>query len=170
MKKTIQMSMVILLAMLSHFLIAADLTSTPAADFTLKSEGGGNSGKNIKLSDYKGQVVLLNFWASWCGPCRQEMPLLEGLYQKYKDLGVVFLGINVQAQSDKAFEFLQKVPVTFPILLDTESTVSQLYKIDAMPTTVIIDRDGNIRTLHRGYKDGYEDLYEKDIKKLAREI
>lgn len=149
---------------------SSDIEPKPAPDFTLPSEGGGQSGENIKLSDLKGQVVVMNFWASWCGPCRKEMPLLEELYVKYKDLGVVLLGINVESEPGKAFKFLEKVPVSFPILLDKENKVTELYSVDAMPTTVIIDRDGQIRTHHRGYKDGYEDLYEADIKKLAREM
>lgn len=163
---------VLVVLILSSFAFAADsdVKPRPAPDFTLPSEGGGRSGENIKLSELKGQVVLVNFWASWCGPCRKEMPLLEELYVKYKDLGVVFLGINVESESEKALKFLQTTPVSFPILMDKANSVTELYEVDAMPTTVIIDRDGQIRTHHRGYRDGYEDLYEADIKKLAREL
>lgn len=148
----------------------SDWVGKPAPDFTLRSEGGGSSGENIKLSDLKGQVVLLNFWASWCGPCRKEMPLLNDLHNKFKELGVTVLGINVESEKEMAMDFLSKTPVDFPILLDPTSSVVEAYRVDAMPTTLVIDRDGMIRTHHRGYKDGYEALYEADLETLAREM
>ena len=136
-----------------------------APDFTLKSKDGGN----IRLQDLRGEVVLLNFWASWCGPCRQEMPLMDEIYKQYKDLGFTILAVNVDEDSADADRFLSSVPVSFPILYDQQSKVSELYKVDAMPTTVLIDRDGNKRFLHRGYKVGYEDEYEQQVKQLVRE-
>lgn len=137
----------------------------PAPDFTLKSR----SGKNLRLSDFRGQVVMLNFWASWCGPCRQEMPLLEEMSKKYSRLGFTLLGVNVDEDSSKGLKLLEKIPVTFPILFDNKSEVSEMLNVDAMPTTYLIDRDGNIRFHHRGYKPGYEQSYEKQIKQLVRE-
>ncbi|MCK5666360.1 MAG: TlpA family protein disulfide reductase [Thiotrichaceae bacterium] len=137
----------------------------PAADFTLKSL----SGKNLKLSEYAGNVVLLNFWASWCAPCRQEMPLLNDLYNKYEKLGFVILGVNVEEQTDKARSYIADRPVDFPILFDDKNTVSKQYNVIAMPTTVMIDRNGNMRYLHQGYKPGDEKKYKKMIKKLIRE-
>ena len=139
--------------------------SSPAANFTLKSAGG----ENIRLSEYRGQVVLINFWASWCGPCRQEMPLLNDLHNKYEALGFTVLGVNVEEQSDNARGFINDFPVDFPILLDSTNQVSQLYKVIAMPTTVVVDRDGNMRFLHKGYKPGDEKEYRKMVKKLIRE-
>lgn len=136
----------------------------PAPNFTLKSIAGSN----LKLSEYRGQVILLNFWASWCGPCRQEMPILESLHNRYKDLGFTVLGVNVEKDPSKAQEYLKEVSVTFPILLDTQNSTSELYNVEAMPTTVIIDRDGNMRYLHKGYKSGFEDKYEQEIKVLIR--
>ena len=137
----------------------------PAADFTLKSL----SGKNLKLSEYAGNVVLLNFWASWCAPCRQEMPLLNDLHNKYEKLGFVILGVNVEEQTGKARSYIADRPVDFPILFDDQNTVSKQYNVIAMPTTVMIDRNGNIRYLHQGYKPGDEKKYKKMIKKLIRE-
>lgn len=137
----------------------------PAPDFTLKSR----SGKNVRLSDLRGQVVMLNFWASWCGPCRQEMPLLEDMSKKYERLGFTLLGVNVDEDSSKAEKLLEKIPVSFPVLYDNKSDVSELLNVDAMPTTFLIDRDGNLRFHHKGYKPGYEKSYEKQIKQLVRE-
>jgi len=136
-----------------------------APDFTLKS----NQGKNLRLEEYRGQVVMLNFWASWCGPCRQEMPLMENIYNKYQDLGFTILAVNVDEDSADADRFLKSVPVSFPVLYDNDSKVSEMFSVDAMPTTVMIDRDGNKRFIHRGYKAGYENDYAKQVKQLIRE-
>ncbi len=145
--------------------VRAEALSGPAPDFTLRS----NTGKNLKLSEFRGQVVLLNFWASWCGPCRQEMPALDKLHKRYRKLGFTVLGVNVEEDSRQARQLLKEVKVSFPILFDTRNQASQLYHVEAMPTTVIIDRDGNMRYLHKGYKPGEERLYRKWVKQLIRE-
>jgi peroxiredoxin len=139
--------------------------SGPAPQFTLGARGGSN----ISLAQYKGQVVMLNFWASWCGPCRQEMPLLENIYKKYNKMGFTLIGVNVEPDSKAADEWLKQTPVSFPVLYDKESQVSKLYDVSGMPSTVIIDRKGNVRVLHRGYKPGDENEYLDSIRSLIRE-
>jgi peroxiredoxin len=141
------------------------LDGSQAPNFTLKSR----SGKNLKLSDFRGQVVMLNFWASWCGPCRTEMPILEKMYKRYSKLGFVILGVNTEQDTSKANAYLRDIKVSFPILYDTDSKVSKLYKNRAMPTTIMIDRNGKMRYMHEGYKSGYERDYKKQVKKLIRE-
>lgn len=136
-----------------------------APDFALAS----STGKNVRLKELRGQVVLLNFWASWCGPCRQEMPLLDDIYKKYSKLGFVILGINVEQDNSKAKTYLHDVPVTFPILYDPKNELTKTYNVNAMPTTVIIDRNGKVRYIHAGYKPGYEDTYKQQIKGLLKE-
>ena len=143
---------------------AADV-SGPAPDFTLKSRDG----KNVRLSELQGQVVMINFWASWCGPCRQEMPHLENIHQEYADYGFTLLGINVDEKQEQAEKLLAQIPVSFPILFDPSSSVSKQYNVDAMPTTILIDRDGNLRHLHRAYRPGFEDMYRNEIKALVLE-
>ncbi|SFD47796.1 TlpA family protein disulfide reductase [Pseudoalteromonas denitrificans] len=143
----------------------ADQAKSAAADFTLKSQ----SGENLRLQEMRGEVVLINFWASWCGPCRQEMPYLEKIQQKYHDLGFTVLGINVEEDSTAAKALLKELSVSFPILFDDKNTVSEMYKVDAMPMTVLVDRDGYQRYLHRGYQSGDEVKYQKIIKALLRE-
>lgn len=139
--------------------------SGPAPAFELASMGG----KPVNLAQYKGQVVMINFWATWCGPCRQEMPLLEQLHKKYKPMGFTMIGVNVEPDSTLAANWLKTTPVTFPILFDTKSDVSKLYAVSGMPSTVIVDRKGNLRWLHRGYKPGDENEYLNQIRALVRE-
>ena len=135
-----------------------------APDFTLHTMNG----PNMRLREQRGRVVMVNFWASWCGPCRQEMPQLNRLYEKYHAAGFVLLGVNVDDDQGKASEVAGKLGVTFPVLLDTDKTVSRLYELSTMPSTVIIDRDGKVRYVHRGYLTGYEDNYEKQIRELLK--
>lgn len=139
--------------------------SGPAPDFTLTDAGG----RPVTLSDLRGQVVMINFWASWCGPCRAEMPLLEQIHQRYEPLGFTLLGVNVEENSADGQAFLRERPVSFPVLYDPENGISKLYDVVAMPSTVLIDRQGNIRYLHHGYKPGYENDYQDQIRVLARE-
>lgn len=144
---------------------AAVTIQDSAPDFTLKSL----EGSNLRLEEYRGQVVLINFWASWCGPCRQEMPLLDRLHQRYVDTGFAVLGINVEGEEAPARELIDKIPVTFPVLIDEGQLVSELYKLEAMPSTVVVDRDGVVRYIHRGYKPGDEAKYVEVVKALIRE-
>src|SRR5262245_56842252 len=119
-------------------------TSSPAPQFSLAARGG----KTINLAQYKRQVVMINFWATWCGPCRQEMPILESIYKKYNKMGFTLLGVNVEPDSKPAEDWLKATPVSFPILSDTKSEVSKLYGVNGMPTTVIVDRKGTVRFVH----------------------
>ena len=145
--------------------MAKPVTGEQSPDFTLKSRDSGN----MKLSEQRGNIVLVNFWASWCGPCREELPAFEELYQEYQDMGVEILAVNVDDEAAKADVLLQDIEVTFPVLYDTSGEVSKLYDVNAMPTTVLVDRDGNVRLLHPGYRKGDEKKYEKAIKMLMRE-
>jgi len=144
---------------------ADNLPQTPAPDFSLQTRAGNE----IALSDYAGQVVMINFWASWCGPCRQEMPLLEDLYQRYEPMGFTLLGVNVDEDSSDALAYLEEVSVSFPVPLDTENYVSKAYDVIAMPSTVLVGRDGKLRYIHHGYQPGYENDYQNQIRELLRE-
>jgi len=113
--------------------------------------------------------VLINFWATWCGPCRQEMPLLDQLYTRYERVGFSLLGVNIDDDSARAMEMIRELGVSFPVLFDARKEVSQLYNVDAMPVTVLVDREGTVRYVHKGYKPGYEEMYLDQIRSLLRE-
>ena len=112
---------------------------------------------------------MVNFWASWCGPCREELPHLEKLYSKYNKVGFTLIGVNVDEDSNEAKTLLKDIEVTFPLAFDPKGEVSKLYDLKAMPTTIIIDKSGKVRSVHKGYKKGYEKKYKKEIKDLIRE-
>jgi peroxiredoxin len=141
------------------------LTSKPAPDFTLHSVAGTNQ----RLKEQRGQVVMLNFWATWCGPCRQEMPKLNHLYGKYHNAGFTLFGVNIDEDAATAAGTSSRLDVQFPVLLDTDKRVSRLYDLSTMPSTVLIDREGRVRYVHLGYKEGYEDTYDKQIRELLKE-
>jgi len=136
-----------------------------APDFTLERLDG----PNLRLGEQRGQVVMLNFWASWCAPCKQEMPHLNRLHDKYRDTGFVLLGINVDDDPAKAAADAARLGIRFPVLLDQAKVVSKLYRLGAMPTTVVIDRDGRVRHVHEGYRNGLEQLYDAQVRALVKE-
>jgi peroxiredoxin len=146
-------------------LASSGLEGQAAPDFALKS----SNGENLRLSEFRGDVVMVNFWATWCGPCRQEMPLLDELYSRYQRVGFNLLGVNIDDDSRRAMQMVEELGVNFPVLFDARKEVSKLYEVEAMPVTVIIDRQGTVRYVHHGYKPGYEDKYLDQIRSLLRE-
>lgn len=144
----------------------ADMKNKPAPDFALRSLDG----QNRRLSEMRGEVVMINFWATWCGPCREEMPLLDRIYQQYHPVGFEVLGVNVDdAGSTRAVEMAKNLGVSFPVLFDEAKSVSRLYGIDTMPMTVLIARDGTVRYLHQGYQPGAEQGYMDQIRQLLKD-
>lgn len=162
--RAVLVALAVVLALLARPANAVTIQDV-APDFTLKSL----SGENLRLNEYRGQVVLINFWASWCGPCRQEMPLLDRLHQRYVDTGFAVLGVNVEGDEKPARALIDKIPVSFPVLIDEGQLVSELYRLEAMPSTVVVDRDGVVRYIHRGYKPGDEAKYVEVVRELIRE-
>ena len=97
------------------------------------------------------------------------MPLLDELYKRYQPMGFTVLGVNVEEDTNAAKKTLQEVPVSFPVLFDSKNQVSKLYNINAMPSTFLVDRDGKLRFMHKGYMPGYEEEYQQQIRALIRE-
>ena len=154
----------VLIALTNGVAISAVAPLSAAPDFTLRTLNGPNT----RLQEQRGRVVMINFWATWCGPCRQEMPHLNRLYDKYRSAGFVLLGVNVDDDARNAADVALKLGIKFPVLLDTDKAVSHLYDLSTMPSTVLIDRDGRVRYIHKGYLSGYEDVYDKQIRELLK--
>ena len=152
------------LVLMAGTAFAAD-AGGPAPSFTLAAL----TGQQAALSQYKGQVVMVNFWATWCGPCQQEMPLLDQMYKKYKPAGFTLIGVNVDKEAPAVKDLMARKPVSFPVLLDPANQVSKAYHVDEMPSSVLIDRKGEIRYIHRGYRPGDENEYQDRIRQLIRE-
>jgi peroxiredoxin len=102
-------------------------------------------GTKTTLKDYAGKTVVLNMWATWCGPCRNELPVIQNAYEQYQEKGVEFLGVNMQESKSAVEQFVTERKLTFPVLLDSDGTVSKALRISAVPTTYFIDGDGIIR-------------------------
>jgi peroxiredoxin len=165
MPKLLLITLAALLFVAAPLAQAAVTVAQPAPDFTLRNLAGGN----LRLAEQRGQVVMVNFWATWCGPCRVELPHLERLYGKYRSAGFVLLAVNVDDQAGPGQQMAQRMGLSFPVLHDADKAVSRRWDVGAMPGTVLIDRDGTVRHLHRGYRDGLERQYEEQIRALLKE-
>ncbi len=166
-KKRIQIIGISVLLIISFVGAAsfAKIKADSAPDFTLKSA----SGKNVRLSELKGRIVMLNFWATWCGPCAEEIPHLNELHESLDPYDFELLGINLDEDQSKAMHLAKKLKMNFPVLFDIEKDVSRSFDIKAMPTTIIIDRAGKIRHVNLGFKKGYIEKYHRQIQALRKE-
>jgi cytochrome c biogenesis protein CcmG/thiol:disulfide interchange protein DsbE len=136
-------------------------TRRAAPEFALKDAHG----RTVRLSDYKGKVVLLNFWATWCGPCKFEIPWFVDLEQEYKDRGFSVLGISMDEEGwDVINPFTSEMRVNYRILLGTDQTAQLYGGVDSLPTTFLIDKDGKIASVHVGLVSKSE--YQNEIEKL----
>lgn len=134
----------------------------PSINFKLENLNG----IEVELSDYHGKVVFLNFWATWCGPCRYEMPSMEKLYNEFEEAGLEILAINLGETAPVVKEFMEEYNLSFPALLDKDNSVAQVYGVRSIPTTYLIDRDGHIL----GMAVGAREWDSNALRKLFREI
>ncbi|MFV2055495.1 MAG: TlpA family protein disulfide reductase [Thiohalomonadales bacterium] len=137
---------------------------TAAPNFNL----AGDAGK-VSLSEYKGQVIYLDFWASWCVPCRKSFPWMSKMQSKYGDLGFQVIAINLDKEKGLAHEFLKAVPSNFTIAYDPEGSTASLYKVKGMPSSYLVGRDGSIHYEHLGFRDGKIAEMEQQIKTLIKQ-
>jgi len=136
--------------------------SITAPTFDLQDENG----KSYRLENYRGKVVVLNFWATWCPPCRFEMPSMERAHQKIKDENIVMIAINVGESDDIVFEFTNRYKLTFPLPLDLDGKVIQLYPVIGLPTTFVIDPQGRIVYRAIGGREWDDDRLLNELRKL----
>jgi len=119
-----------------------------APDFTLRDI----SGKTVSLKDFKGKLILLNFWATWCTPCRWEMPEMQALYQVYKDQGFVIVAVSLDKEAEAVARFVKEAKLTYPILLDSDFQAARAYRVPGPPTTFLIGPDGEVKGIVLGPK------------------
>ena len=157
----------ILLVILLPCVVNAQSIGEEAPEF----ESISIDGVQTKLSDLRGKVVLLDFWASWCGPCREELPFLVELYEAKKDDGFEILAINVDENSEIIEPFLTKLGVDLPfsVLPNPDGSLPELYNIPGMPTAVFVDRSGTIRGIHAGFRESYKEKYQNELTTLLEE-
>ena len=141
--------------------------SVKAPDFTTETL----EGQQIQLSSYQGKVVLVDFWASWCGPCRKEMPFLVEQYSEKKDQGFIVLAVNLDKETKNIQKFLSNLEKRpgFPVVRDPNETICPLYKLEGMPTSILIDRQGKMRFRHQGFKEETRDELVEEIDLLISE-
>lgn len=145
--------------------LSSAVLAQKAPDFNLPS----SDGHNIKLSDFKGQVVYVDFWASWCKPCRKSFPFMNSLQKKYGKQGLKVIAINLDSDKGAAKSFLQKNPANFTIAYDADGKTPEQFGLMVMPTTYLIDRQGNLVNTHKGFKKSQTAKVEKTVMKyLAR--
>jgi len=148
---------IVLIASLSPIQLMADEPagmSVPAPDFKLPVIANGDG--SLVMEDLEGSVVYLDFWASWCGPCRLSLPALDAIYQELQDQGLVVAAITVDAVEEDALDFLERYPVSYPIAFDNSGDVPTAFAVNGMPSGYLIDRSGNVRAVHVGFKRGDE--------------
>lgn len=127
------------------------------------------SGARVDLDTLRGKVVLVDFWASWCGPCRKEMPVLEALHRKYGGDGLVVVGVNLDRSRKKMNNFLKASPVTFRVVPDPKLEVARRYEPPTMPSSYFIDKRGRLRYVHEGFREADTSEIEARVKALLQE-
>ncbi|NTW57135.1 MAG: TlpA family protein disulfide reductase [Chlorobiaceae bacterium] len=132
---------------------------SPAPDFDLPGTKG-----NVKLSNASGSVIYLDFWASWCGPCRQSFPWMNSMQEKYRAQGLQVIGVNLDAKNEDVQKFLSQLPAQFTVAFDSKGTTPGAYGVKGMPTSFLIGRDGKIIEEHSGFRESDRDVLEQKIK------
>ena len=147
-----KISLVAIILLLASIPALAVEEGDQAPDFTLPSIYEGRP--DISLSGLAGKVVYIDFWASWCAPCLTSLPMYNDIYNRYRDQGLEVIGITVDDPIEDGLEFLADTPLDFPIPADPEGEVMDLYTVFGMPTSYLIGRDGEVKLVHMGFRDG----------------
>jgi len=158
-------SIIAIILIVSPLIAHAGTIGTKGPEFKLADIVG----KEVSLEQLKGKVIFLDFWATWCAPCRDELPELEALFKKYQGQGLIVIGVNVDATAAIIAKFLDKKHITFPMLIDAKGEAGDAYRVTGLPTAFLINRDGFIRYRHGGYGKEYIKMYEKEIIELLKQ-
>lgn len=127
------------------------------------------SGKLVRVADLKGHVVVIDFWASWCAPCREELPVLDALYRKYRERGLIVIGVGQDKEANNLAKFLRASPLTFPVVHDSEGAVADRYAPPKMPSSYVLDKKGLIRYVHAGFRASDKAALERELNTLLSE-
>ena len=157
-------ALILILSILLPFIPAAGSADEVAPGFSLTTLGGNT----VTLENYKGKVVFLSFWAPWCASCREELPDLDVLYKKFSKNGFTVLSVCVESSASVVAGFLNKHPVSFPVLIDKGGEVADRYRLSGFPVSFVIGKDGVIRHKHSGYGKEFLADYEKEILDLLK--
>jgi len=150
-------------------LVASTASALAPGDVPPGIDVSDQAGNRVDLNALKGKVVVVDFWASWCGPCRQEMPVLEELHKKYAEQGLVIIGVNIDTNAKKMNNFLKGTPASFRIVHDRKLAVATKYEPATMPSSYLVGRDGKIRHIHEGFRKKDAAEFEKRIQQLLAE-
>lgn len=154
----------VLLSAICAVLLGQPALATEAGELAPDFSLSDISGNTVKLSDFKGKVVYLDFWASWCGPCKQSFPWMNEMHVKYAGQGLQIVAVNLDTKPESAKQFLTGNPASFTVLLDPASSTPSKYKIKGMPTSILIGAHGKIVSRHAGFKASEIEALEAEIK------
>jgi thiol-disulfide isomerase/thioredoxin len=158
--------------------VAALALALPPAAAALESGGRlasfsaerlGNPASTLTLADLQGKVVYVDFWASWCVPCRASMPALDALYRKHREVGFMVVGVNKDVGGADAMRFLRRVPVSFPLVTDASDVLARQFAVKAMPSGYLIDRRGVVRQVHRGFTEETATALAREVERLLED-
>lgn len=159
-KRLLSAKTVLATVLLVATIISPVLASDAPPDFTLPSLNGGQ----VQLSKHRGEVVYVDFWATWCGPCRKSLPWMESVYKKYKDLGFTIIGVNMDGKADVAQKFAKANGVSFTLARDPKGKIAEAFGVRGMPSSYLIGRNGKIIYTHEGFRDSDKASLEQHFK------
>ncbi|MFT5704385.1 MAG: thiol-disulfide isomerase/thioredoxin [Shewanella sp.] len=155
----------LLLSLMTWILMTSNLNAAPSLDYQVQNP----QGELVSLNEFKGKVVYLDFWASWCGPCRKSFPWMDAMHQKYQQQGLAIVAINLDSDKALAEQFLSKLPADFHIRFDPEADVASKFDLQGMPSSYIFNRQGELVQKHLGFFEEQSANYENEIVELLQE-
>ena len=149
----------VLLAVVALPSAIADVNKISEVNFTALNEA-------LTAQSMEGKIIYVDFWASWCKPCLKSFPWMHEMQEKYYDDGLKIIAVNLDKEASLSDSFLEKAPANFDLVFDTEASFAEQFKVKAMPSSYLFDREGNLQASHMGFQDKKKDLYEKELRLL----